>query len=596
MRFKTMATVTAVIFIVAGLAFTFQDLNLIRAYGVWGWLEYPIKQQEVILMFRMRSFVYMFGAALFGCGLLAWAIRNLKDAATQTNATLALFGSNALAGALAITQQLSIWRSKAGWITAGVFFAQSVGYCWLLLMRPRASTMTLASDADPGINTLREQWLQQIHEAAAQQERNRLARELHDSIKQQLFSINVNAATVQARWENDEAGARTALEAVRGSVREAMAEMETMLHNLRPAPLETVGLVEALRQQCESLQYRAGAQVTAEIGELPANPELPAGAQEAIFRVAQEALTNIARHARATNVRVRLHRQTRGDEDALWLKIEDDGRGFDLATATTGMGLANIRSRVLEIGGSFQMESREGEGTSLTVYTPLAAPESRDVRRDLRLAFVFALVGFLVAGSWILYVTGAYWPSAGLSVFALSALVCYRAARSIKRMKIASGASPNRILELQSQLYQVGAVLIASVMWSLENWHIIAQVWNTYLFFLNETMILVSWPLLQIYAARRVHQTLRLQSASLSAEEFRASLNKWWNQISVFLAAALLILLERPYFRPYFVFKPFVAALILYWLFLTGWRLWLKRRITSANWETKGTYDPSRVG
>ena len=128
---------------------------------------------------------------------------------------------------------------------------------------------------EPSVESQREQWAQQIHEAAAQQERNRLARELHDSIKQQLFSINVSAATVQARWENDDAGARAALEAVRGSVREAMAEMEALLHNLRPAPLETLGLVEALRQQCESLQYRAGAQVTAEIGELPANMELP---------------------------------------------------------------------------------------------------------------------------------------------------------------------------------------------------------------------------------------------------------------------------------------------------------------------------------
>src|SRR5262249_61822055 len=133
------------------------------------------------------------------------------------------------------------------------------------------------------------------------------------------------------RWEKDEAGARAALEAVRGGVREAMAEMEAMLHNLRPAPLETVGLIEALRQQCESLQYRTGAQVTTEIGELPNNNELTPRNQNAIFRIAQEALANISRHARAKNVRVRLHRQTRDDEHTLWLRIEDDGSAFAVA-------------------------------------------------------------------------------------------------------------------------------------------------------------------------------------------------------------------------------------------------------------------------
>jgi signal transduction histidine kinase len=606
MRFKTMATITAVIFIAAGFGFAFQDMSLARYFGSSLRLSSPVPQApadrlKVLMMYAgLRSFIYMFGAALFGCGLLTWAIRNLKDAPAQTNASLALFGLNVVAGGMALAQQLSIWKSKAGWITAGVFFAQAIGYCWLLVMKPKASTATLAAAADPGVETLREQWAQQIHEAAAQQERNRLARELHDSIKQQLFSINVNAATIQARWENDEAGARVALEAVRSSVREAMAEMEAMLHNLRPAPLENVGLIEAIRQQCESLQYRASANVMAEIGELPANQELPAGAQDAIFRIIQEALANIARHARATNVRVRLHRQTRGDEDALWLKIEDDGSGFDVSNAAAGMGLANIRSRVLEIGGSLQLESREGEGTSLTVRLPLASTESREVRRELRIAFVFTLVGFLLAGSWILDHTSAYWPLAGLSVFALGGLLCFRTARSIRQMKAADAAPPGQILELQSQLRQIVALLIGSLMWSLENWHIIAEKWHIYI--PNETLILTLWPLLTAYAVYRVHQILGAQAKSLNAEESLASLNLWRQRVSVFLAAALLFLYARPgvlaypvlrqiliwrgygprlaplNFQPIRAFWLATLVLLLYWLYLSGWRLWLKRR------------------
>ncbi len=609
MRFKTMAAITAVIFILAGFGFAFQEMSLARFFGSSVQLSLPMPQapadrMRVLMMFAgQRSFIYMFGAALFGCGLLTWVIRNLKDAAAQTNASLALFGLNVVAGGMALTQQISIWRTRAGWITAGVFFAQAIGYCWLLVIKPKASTATLAAAVDPGVETLREQWAQQIHEAAAQQERNRLARELHDSIKQQLFSINVNAATAQARWENDEAGARTVIEAVRSSAREAMAEMEAMLHNLRPAPLENVGLIEALRQQCESLQYRTGAHVTAEIGELPANQELPAGAQDAIFRIVQEALANVARHARATNVRVRLYRQTRGDDDALWLKIEDDGSGFDVANAA-GMGLANIRSRVLEIGGALQLESREGEGTSLTVHLPLAATESREVRRELRIAFVFTLVGFLLAGSWILDHTGAYWPLAGLSVFALSGLLCFRAAGSIRQMKIADAAPPGQILELQSQLRQIVALLIGSLMWSLENWHIIAERWRVYI--PNETLILTLWPLLTAYAVYRVHQILGAQAKSLNAGEFLASLNLWRQRVSVFLAVAISFLYARPgilaypalrqiliwrgygprlaplNFQPIRAFWLATLALLLYWLYLSGWQLWLKRRAAKA--------------
>jgi len=609
MRFKTMATITAVIFIAAGLGFAFQDMNLARVLGLserlpWSPSRPPDDRQAFLRLYSAQlSFIYMFGGALFGCGLLTWAIRNLKDSATQTNALLALFGLNVVAGGIAL-QQMSPWMVRMAIV--GIFFAQAAGYCWLLLTRPNVTTTSPAVAPTPEVEVLREEWARQIQEAAAQAERNRLARELHDSIKQQLFSINVSAATVQARWESDEAGARTALEAVRVSVREAMAEMEAMLHNLRPAPLETVGLVEALRQHCESLQYRTGANVTAEIGELPANQELPAGAQGAIFRVVQEALANVARHARARSVRVRLYRHTRGDEDALWLKIEDDGSGFDVAGAS-GMGLSNIRSRTMEIGGELQLESREGEGTSLTVRVPLPKNGSHEIRRELRIAFVLALVGFLAAGSWIFDHSGPYWPLAGLSIFLPGGLVCFRAARSIRRLKAEGAIPPRQILELQSQLRQVVALLAPALMWSLETWHITAERWHVYI--PNETLFLVAWPLLTVYAARRVHQSLRLQAESLAAEEFLVNLNRWWKRVSVFLAAATLFLLARPGILAYPVFKAILIlrgygpllsplppdfqplrsfwlatlTLLLYWLYLAVWQVWWKWRAAKTH-------------
>src|SRR5262249_12114935 len=159
-------------------------------------------------------FANLCGTALLGSGLVIWVIRNTRDITTHINVSLALFVMNALAGVMAMEQQIGIWKSKTAAVTVAAFWAQAIGYCWLLATRPKRSPAMIRVSSEPGVESLRERWAQQIHEAAAQQERNRLARELHDSIKQQLFSINVSAATAQARWENDEAGARAALEAV----------------------------------------------------------------------------------------------------------------------------------------------------------------------------------------------------------------------------------------------------------------------------------------------------------------------------------------------------------------------------------------------
>jgi signal transduction histidine kinase len=219
------------------------------------------------------------------------------------------------------------------------------------------------------VDDLRENLLAQVQDTAAQQERNRLARELHDSIKQQIFSISMSAAAADARWESDPQGARAALGDLRGVAHEAMVEMNALLQQLSPAPLEKAGLVQALRDQCEALGYRTGAQVTAEFGGLPPNDRLPAGTQESVFRIAQEAFSNIARHARAGQVT--LYLGLHDDKDALMLKIQDDGQGFDLETAKGGMGLDNIRQRVITLRGDLAIESDPDKGTRLQVTVPL---------------------------------------------------------------------------------------------------------------------------------------------------------------------------------------------------------------------------------
>jgi signal transduction histidine kinase len=219
------------------------------------------------------------------------------------------------------------------------------------------------------VDDLRQTLLGQVQDTAAQQERNRLARELHDSIKQQIFSISMSAAAAEAHWETDPQAAQAALGDLRSVAHEAMVEMNALLQQLSPAPLEKVGLVQALRDQSEALGYRTGAQVTAEFGDLPPDDRLPAGAQESIFRIVQEAFSNTARHARASHVG--LYLGLLDGEDTLVLRIQDDGQGFDPGAAKRGMGLDNIRQRVVVLKGHLLIDSDPGEGTKLEATIPL---------------------------------------------------------------------------------------------------------------------------------------------------------------------------------------------------------------------------------
>jgi signal transduction histidine kinase len=251
--------------------------------------------------------------------------------------------------------------------------------------------VSLFGDSDASATRrLRSEYEHRIQMAASQEERHRLARDLHDSIKQQLFAIHTAAATAQARFDGDTGGARVAVEQIRASAREAMAEMDAMLHGLRAAPLENTGMVEALKQACEALAFRTGASVEFLPGDLPPSASLPPGVTDAIFRVAQEALSNVARHARASHVRVTLERTGR----QLQLVVKDDGSGFDQARAAHGSGLANMRARAAEYEGRLEVVSTPGAGTRLSLAIPVVA-DPDDAKYYLRRAIGFCAVGLL---------------------------------------------------------------------------------------------------------------------------------------------------------------------------------------------------------
>jgi signal transduction histidine kinase len=246
-------------------------------------------------------------------------------------------------------------------------------------MRHYAANEVLTSE-------LRAKTLQQTGEAAAQAERNRIARELHDSIKQQIFSISISAAAAKAHWQGQNGGnAREAVEDIQRSAKEAQIEMQALLQQLRPAPLENTSLLDALQVQAQALGFRTGAQVHVEIGAMPDNQRLLPGTPEAIFRLVQEAFANIAKHARAQTIWLSLH----STEQSLRVEVRDDGQGFDLAHAPRGMGLNNLRERAEELHGQVEIKSQPGQGTRIVITLPLlemlSSPEDEE-RQQYRLA------------------------------------------------------------------------------------------------------------------------------------------------------------------------------------------------------------------
>jgi signal transduction histidine kinase len=354
--------------------FILTDTLLLVALGLGVAFIHPGSSPALYLkveVSRSSASLDLLAAGLSVLALVLWMSTELPLVSDRRQLALGLSFANLLIAVLAFLQtRVGAWEPALGGCLVAIFLGLAGGLAWtgLRLRRPEEIAAEIAALKIP--DEIRRGLLQQIGEAAAQEERNRLARDLHDSIKQQLFSINVGTAAAQERWERDPEGARKALADVRRSAREAMVEMQAMLHQLRPEALGTAGLIEALREQCEALGYRSGSEVTLELGEPVPDDRMPPGAQDTLFRIGQEMLANVARHARARHVRLWLGRQ---DEEVI-LRVEDDGQGFDPVAEVSGMGLRNLKERATSFYGRLEVASTQGSGAGLTVRIPLIPP------------------------------------------------------------------------------------------------------------------------------------------------------------------------------------------------------------------------------
>ncbi len=197
------------------------------------------------------------------------------------------------------------------------------------------------------------------------QERNRLARELHDSLSQSLFSMVLNAEAANLFMDTQPEKARSQIQVLYETANAALKEMRTLIFELRPANLEQEGLATVLTKHAKMIADRQGIRIQVDV---VGQRRLPLPIEKALFRVAQEALNNVVKHAQASEVTITLTTH----DNLVTMTIEDNGIGIGpQATRHNSLGLTSMRERAEQLGGTIQIGSaREGEGTLVRVSVP----------------------------------------------------------------------------------------------------------------------------------------------------------------------------------------------------------------------------------
>ncbi len=244
--------------------------------------------------------------------------------------------------------------------------AETIGFLTISAPEPRQFRqehvdLAMAFAAQVSVAFENAELLQQAQSVAANEERQRLARELHDSVSQALYGIALGARTARTQLDRDAAAAVEPIDYVLSLAEAGLAEMRALIFELRPESLANEGLVAALEKQVAATRARYGLAIELAVED---EPDLPIRAKEAFYRIAQEALHNVVKHARATKVRVALECNGEGTE----LIVSDNGAGFDASAEFPGhLGLHSMRERAATIAATIDVASRPGAGTTVRV-------------------------------------------------------------------------------------------------------------------------------------------------------------------------------------------------------------------------------------
>ncbi|HET7639757.1 MAG TPA: histidine kinase, partial [Ktedonobacteraceae bacterium] len=312
-------------------------------------------------------------AAIMGKGSIVQGALVMKIVQPDRLQLLSEFLSLILVTGTIITTIAAIAGMVSGYLTARGLTRRLKGLSYAADRWSRGDFSTITYDASEDelgettrqLNTMAEQ-LQNLFQArqkiATLEERNRLARDLHDSVKQQIFAASMQIGAMRVLLRRDVDAAEVRLNETEKLVRQAQQELTSLIRELRPVALEGKGLATALRELTTQWAQQTG--IVANL-RVEGSQTLSLTIEEALFRVGQEALANVARHSKATLVQMQL---TTSD-DTVTLSVIDNGQGFDTTRqGHMGVGLHSMQERMKALGGDARVESTPGKGTRVVAY------------------------------------------------------------------------------------------------------------------------------------------------------------------------------------------------------------------------------------
>jgi signal transduction histidine kinase len=260
--------------------------------------------------------------------------------------------------------------------TATNVFLGSYALATRRVQAARTQNLALAQELQEGNQKLRD-YTTRLEGMAAARERGRLARDLHDSVTQTVFSMNLTTQSAILLLDRNPQQVGSQLERLSQLAESALSEMQLLISKLRPEKIAKGGLAAALRSHLVDSRLPESLSVTLEAeGESPLEP----AEEQSLFRIAQEALNNIVKHAQASHAQIRLHLA-----EPFWMEIVDQGQGFDLHQAQNSgrVGLNSMRERAAEIGWDLQIITSPGAGTRVRVdKTPVR--EGKPLRHPVK--------------------------------------------------------------------------------------------------------------------------------------------------------------------------------------------------------------------
>ncbi len=268
------------------------------------------------------------------------------------------------------------WTAWFGWLLLQGAMMLLVGYVtatFVTVQREQRHALAEAYEQQAFIARRLQRHAATVEELAISRERNRLSRELHDTLAHSLSAVTVQLEAARSLWDGSPDKARRMVEQADEAARSGLTEARRALQALRASPLADLGLALAVEDLAETAAQRAGARLDLHI-QAKLGGELSHAVEQGTYRIAQEMLENVVQHAGATSISVSLEER----EGRLELCVEDDGQGIDLDAATAPaaadrdrLGIRGMRERATLIGGKLEISGRPGLGTRVTLTIPL---------------------------------------------------------------------------------------------------------------------------------------------------------------------------------------------------------------------------------